>query len=130
MHASQVVTLKSSEVKRNYLVFNTDVMGNTLVMKHQGHPTTVFCKYLFREGKIAENFLWLEEGKKFLDGHSIHVKFSKLPLYSIPTIFESLIFSYFTPRVKLLFFFLRKRNLNFSDSEMRWGEESKKSSLS
>ena len=81
MHASQVVTLKSSEVKRNYLVFNTDVMGNTLVMKHQGHPTTVFWKYLFREGKIAENFLWLEEGKKFLDGHSIDVKFSKLPLH-------------------------------------------------
>ena len=73
--------LNRAKLKKNYLVFNTDVMGNTLVMKHQGQPTTVFCKYLFREGKIAENFLWLEEGKKFLDGHSIDVKFSKLPLH-------------------------------------------------
>ena len=73
--------LNRAKLKKNYLVFNTDVMGNTLVMKHQGQPTTVFCKYLFSEGKIAENFLWLEEGKKFLDGHSIHVKFSKLPFH-------------------------------------------------
>ena len=73
--------LNRAKLKKNYLVFNTDVMGNTLAMKHQGQPTTVFCKYLFSEGKIAENFLWLEEGKKFLDGHYIHVKFSKLPLH-------------------------------------------------
>ena len=73
--------LNRAKLKKNYLVFNTDVMGNTLAMKHQGQPTTVFCKYLFSEGKIAENFLWLEEGKKFVDGHSIHVKFSKLPLH-------------------------------------------------
>ena len=28
----------------------------------QGHPTTVFCKNLFKEAKIAQNLLQLKEG--------------------------------------------------------------------
>ena len=44
----------------------------------QGHPTTVFCKYLFGETNIAYNFLLLEDGYKFLDDRSIHVQFSRL----------------------------------------------------
>ena len=44
---------------------------------NQGHPTTVFCKISIRKSNIAQNFLSLEEGQKFLDNRSIYVQFSK-----------------------------------------------------
>ena len=69
-------------------------------------PSSV--KYLFGEANVAYNFLLLEDDQT-VDDRSIHLQF-------------------FTPQVRL--FFLKKGNLKFSNSKMRWGEESEKFSLS
>ena len=41
----------------------------------QGHPTTIYVNYMFGEPNIAQNFLLLEEARKFLDDLSIDVNF-------------------------------------------------------
>ena len=63
-------------------------------------------KYLFGEANIAYNFLWLEDGSKFLDECSNHVQFSKLKFFTLHSPGQ-------------VFFFSEKRgNLKFSDSKM------------
>ena len=80
-------------------------------------------KHLFGEAKIAWNFLSLKE--ELLDDRSIHSFIQSFIPYDVFLKFK---FLYSTPRIEL--FFTEKGNLKFSDSKMRWKEESEKFSLS
>ena len=75
---------------------------------NRGTKRLFSVKYLFWEAKIALNFLWLEEGWKFLDDHSIDG----------PAIFEACLdFS----KVQFLDVFkTRNGEINFLNSKNKW----------
>ena len=53
---------KADQKVKAGMVYSCKTLDCVPVLLKQGHPTTVFCKYLFGKANIAWNFLLLEEG--------------------------------------------------------------------
>ena len=91
------------------------------LLTNQGHPTTVFCNAISPEKEILPRIFlaWIRLIISRWAFHSGTDYFRSLST-EFPTIFWGLIFSYFTPYVRLIF--VERENLIFSDSKMWWRE--------
>ena len=91
----------------------------------QGRPKAVFCKITLRRSKECLQFSIPQEGRLRISRWPFHsYKIFVAHLINPLQFFLKFNFVHFTPRIKL--FFTEKGNLKFSDSKMRWKDESEK----